>query len=170
MRGENLEKERVRLEKEFPNAKFALITNGEKTFGIFDNAVFTPREDAVKEFENRIWHGLEALLRYKESGSTVELGGTDKIMGVDFYLIDVTDKEGRKTRFFISQKTFRVMILEYTENNTKYKRKFYNYNYAQGTLVPYRSILWADGKKIEEMEIDIISFGQKVEDFMFDES
>ena len=170
MRGENLEKDRVRLNKEFPDSKFALVSNGEKIFGIFNNAVFIPREDAAKEFENRIWHGLEALLRYKEIGSTLELFGKDKIMGVDFYLLDVTDKKKRKTRFYISQKSFRVMMLEYTEDNIKYKRKFYNYNIAQGTLVPYRTVLWADGKKIEEMEVQIMSFGQKVEDFLFNES
>lgn len=169
LRGENLEKERVRLDKEFPNAKFALVSNGEKIFGIFNDSVFVPREDAAKEFENRIWHGLEALLRYKESGSTLELIGEDKIMGVNFYVLDVKDKMERKTRFYISQKTFRVMMLEYTENNIKYKRKFYDYNVAQGTLVPFRTVLWADDKKVEEMDVQIISFGQKVEDYLFEE-
>lgn len=169
LRNENLEKQHVRLDKEFPNAKFALISNGEKIFGIFNDSVFVPRDDAAKQFENRIWHGIEALLRYKESGSTLELVGTDKIMGVNFYVLDVTDKMKRKTRFYISQKTFRVMMLEYTENNIKYKRKFYDYNIAQGTLVPYRSVLWADDKMIEEINVQIITFGQKVEDYLFEE-
>jgi hypothetical protein len=170
MRGENLEKERVRLVKEFPNAKFSLIYNGDKVFGIYNNAVFAPREDAAKELQNRIWHGLEALLRYKENGSTLALAGREKILGVEFHLLDVTDKQNRQTRFYISQKTFRVMALEYTEDAVKYKRKFYDYNYAQGTLVPYRTVLWADDKKVEEMDIQTISFGQKVEDYMFEES
>ncbi len=169
VRGDNLDKEKVRLVKEFPNAKFALISNGNKVFGVYDNAVFQPREDAMKEFQNRIWHGLEAILRYKENDSTLELAGRDKILGVDFYLLDVTDKQNRKTRFYISQKSFRVMALEYTEDAIKYKRKFYNYNYAQGTLVPYQTVLWADNKKIEEMSIQTISFGQKIEDNFFQE-
>ncbi len=170
IRGENLEKEKVRIDKTYPNARFALISNGEKTFGIFNNSVFTPREDALKEFQNRTWHGPEALLRYKENGSTLELAGREKILGVDFYLLDVTDPQNRKTRFFISQKSFRIMALEYTEDGIKYKRRFYDYNYAQGTLVPYRTVLWADDKIVEEMSIQTISFGQKIEDFMFKES
>lgn len=168
LRGESLEKEKVRFDKEFPGAKFALVTNSEKVFGLLDNdAVFTPREDAIKEFQNRIWHGLEALLRYKENGSTVEMVKRDKIMGVDFYVLDVNDKQNRKTRFYVSVKTFRVMILEYTEDSIKYKRKFYDYNYAQGTLVPYRTVLWANDKKIEEMDVQTITFGQKVEEDLF---
>lgn len=170
MRGENLEKEKVRLDRAFPNSKFALISANEKVFGIFNNNVFAPREDALKEFQNRIWHGLEALLRYKENGSTLVLAGREKHLGVDFYLLDVTDKQNRKTRFFISQKSFRVMALEYTADAIKYKRKFYDYNYAQGTLVPYRTVLWADDKIVEEMSIQTISFGQKIENYMFEGS
>ncbi len=168
MRGENLEKEKIRLDKAFPNSKFALISANEKIFGISGSLVFAPREDALKEFQNRIRHGLEALLRYRENGSTLALAGREKHLGVDLYLLDVTDKQNRKTRFFISVKSFRVMALEYTADEVKYKRKFYDYNYAQGTLVPYRTVLWADEKVVEEMSIQTISFGQKIENFMFE--
>jgi hypothetical protein len=111
--------------------------------------------------------GLEALLRYKENESKLELAGREKLMGVDFYQLDVTDKQARKTRFYISAKSFRVMMLEYEEAGVKFRRKFYNYNYAQGTLVPYRSVLWADDKVVEESEISTITFGQKVDDELF---
>ncbi|MCW5959705.1 MAG: hypothetical protein KIS76_06035 [Pyrinomonadaceae bacterium] len=169
IRGENLEKDKFRIDKTFPNAKFAIVWNGQKTFGVYNNTIFTPREDAVLDFQNRIWHGLEALLRYKENGSTVTLSGREKVLGVDFYVLDVTDKSDRKTRFYVSFKSFRVMALEYTESAVKYKRKFYDYNYAQGTLVPYKSVLWADGEKVEEMDIQTIAFGQKVEELLFQE-
>lgn len=167
IRGDNLEKERIRFDQQFPNTKYALIYDGEKLFGILDNIVFTPKEETSKSFEHQIWHGLEALLRYKENGSKIELAGRDKILGVDFYLLDVTDRENRKTRFYVSAKTFRVMMLEYENAGTKYLRKFYDYNYAQGTLVPYRTVLWADDQQIEETEILTITFGQRVEENMF---
>ncbi len=168
-RGESLDKEKVRIEKAYPGSKFSLVSNSDKIFGIFNNAVFTPREDALKDFQNRIWHGLEALLRYKENGSTLEKFERQKILGVELYVVEVTDKQNRKTRFYISFKSLRVMALEYTEDAVKYKRKFYDYNYAQGTLVPYRTVLWADDKRVEEMNVQIVSFGQKVEDSMFEE-
>lgn len=167
IRGDSLETEKNRFEQTFPSTKYSLVYDGEKTFGIYDNTIFTPRETALNSFQNQIWHGLEALLRYKENGSKLELVGRDKIMNVDFYVVDVTDKQNRKTRFYVSVKTLRVMILEYEEGGVKYKRKFYDYNYSQGTLVPYRTVLWADGKQVEETEIMTITFGQKVEDFIF---
>jgi hypothetical protein len=137
MRGDSLDKERIRFDQEYPSGKFALVYNNDKVFGIFNDAVFAPREDATKSFQNQIWHGLEALLRYKENGSTVALAKREKLMGVEFHLLDVTDKQNRKTRFYISTKTLRVMMLEYEQDSVKYRRKFYDYNYAQGTLVPF---------------------------------
>ncbi len=88
-------------------------------------------------------------------------------MGVDYYPLEVSDKENRKTKFFISAKTFRVMWLEYTEDAVKYQRKFYDYRLAQGTLVPYRTILSANDKQIEESTISISTFGQKLDEEIF---
>jgi hypothetical protein len=167
IRGDSLEKEKIRFEQEYPNTKYSLVYDGANTFGIYNNTRFEPRESALNTFQHQIWHGLEALLRYKENSAKIELAGRDKIMSIDFYIVDVTDKQNRKTKFYVSVKTLRVMILEYEEDGVKYKRKFYDYNYTQGTLVPYRTVLWADDKQIEETNIMTITFGQKVEDNMF---
>ena len=167
IRADTLDKERIRLDQEFPNARYSLIRADAKIFGIYNDSVFTPRDDASKTFENQTFRGIEALLRYKEDGATLELAGHDKIMGVDLYFIDETDKAGRKTRYYVSSRTYRVMMLEYEDGGVKYRRKFYNYNYAQGTLVPYRSVLWADNKIVEESEISTITFGQKVDEELF---
>lgn len=169
LRGDSLNKEKIRLDQTFPDAKYSLVYTGEKIFGLYNDSVFSPREDASVAFQNQIWHGLEGLLRYKENESKPEMSGRDKIMGVEFFLLDVTDKQSRKTRYYISSKTFRVMMLEYESAGVKYKRKFYDYNYAQGTLVPYRSILWANDKQIEETDIGTITFGQRIEEAMFQE-
>ncbi len=167
LRGDNLDKERIRFDQELPNAKYALIYDGAKLFGVYNDSVFSPREDAAKSFNHQVWHGLEALLRYKENESKLELAGRDKISGVDYYKLDVTDKQNRKTRFYISSKSFRVMMLEYTADDTRFRRRFYDYNYAQGTLFPFRTILWANDKQIEETETLTITFGQKVAEDMF---
>jgi phage protein U len=167
IRGDNLHKEKIRIDQEFPNIRYSLVFANDKTFGIYNDAVFSPRGDAAKEFENRIFHGLEALLRYKENESALELGGHEKIMGVDYYFLDVTDKAGRKTRFYISSKTYRVMMIDYQEDGIKYRRKFYDYNYAQGTLVPFRSTLTANDKLVEESEVLTVTFGQRVDEDLF---
>lgn len=170
VRGDDQDKEKIRFDQEYPTVRYSLVHSGDKTFGIYNNSVFVPRADAAKVFENRIYHGIDALLRYKENGSTLSLAGRDKILGVDFYFLDLTDKQGRKTRFYLSAKTYRVMMIDYEEEGVKYRRKYYDYNYAQGTLVPYRSTLTADDKVVEESQVLTVTYGQKVDDSLFAES
>lgn len=167
LRAPTLAKEKVRLDQEFPTARYALVYNGEKIFGIFNDSMFTPEDAASRRFENQIVHGPEALLRYKENESTLELVKREKIMGVELFVLDVTDKQNRKTRFNVSAKTFRIMSLEYEEGGVKYIRRFYNYNYAQGTLYAFRNVLWAGDKIVEETDVSTISFGQRVDESIF---
>ncbi|HEY2867773.1 MAG TPA: hypothetical protein VGJ02_11835 [Pyrinomonadaceae bacterium] len=167
IRGESLPKEKIRVDEEYPSIRYALVRSDDKTYGVYNQAVFAPRDDAAKEFENRIFHGLEALLRYKENGSTLDLAGHEKVMGVDYYFLDVTDKQGRKTRFYVSAKTYRVMMIDYVEDGVKFRRKFYDYNYAQGTLVPYKTTLTRNDKIVEDTQVMTVTFGQKVDDELF---
>ncbi|MEO7673394.1 MAG: hypothetical protein ABIU09_04870 [Pyrinomonadaceae bacterium] len=166
-RGDTVNKEKIRLDQEFPTARYSLVFAGEKIFGIFNDTVFTPREDASRAFQNQIVYGVEALLRYKENESKLALVGKEKIAGVEMHVLDVADKQNRKTRFYLSAKTFRVMMLEYEDEGVKYRRKFYDYNVAQGTLVAYRSVLYAGGKVVEETDIGTVTYGQKIDDGMY---
>jgi hypothetical protein len=88
-------------------------------------------------------------------------------MGVDYFVVDITDSKGRTTRFYISAKTYRVMLLTYEFGGVKYTRRFYDYKYAQNTLVPYRTVLFADDRRVEEYQIGTITFGQKVDEELF---
>jgi hypothetical protein len=159
--------EKIRIDQQFPNARFSLISSGAEIFGVFNDSTFVPREDATTAFQNQVYHSIDALLRYKENESTVALAGREKKLGVDYHLLDLTDKQGRKTRYFISAKSFRVMMLEYESGGVTYRRKFRDYNYAQGPLVPYRSVLTSGDRTLEEVEVGTITYGQKVDDGLF---
>lgn len=167
VRGESLDKEKIRIDQEISGSRYSLIYNGGNLFGLFNETVFTPKDEAVNSFNSQHWHGLEALLRYKENGATLNLKGREKYMNVEYFVLDVTDKQNRETRFFISTKTLRVMALEYTMDAVKYSRRFYDYRYAQGTLVPYRTTLAAGDKQIEESTVSTVTYGQKIEDEIF---
>ena len=170
IRGGSLEKEKIRLDQEFPSVRYSLVKNADKVFMIYNDSIYNPREDAAKAFHNQNYRGLEGLLRYKENGSKLELAGKETKLGVEYHILNVTDASGSKTRYYISAKTFRVMMLDYEENGSKFQRKFYDYNYAQGTLVPYKTVLYRDGNVVEETEIGTITFGQRVDETLFPEA
>jgi hypothetical protein len=173
IRGVSADKDKVRLDQKLPTIEYSLLYGDGRLWGIINGSVFTPREEATVEFQSQLWHGIDALLRYKENGSTVSLGGKDKQQGVEFYIIDLTDKDKRRTRYYISTRSLRVMWLEYEEGAqaggapVKYMRRFYDYRLAQGTLVPYLTRFFEDGKQTQETRVMTVTYGIKMEDSLF---
>jgi hypothetical protein len=167
LRGDAAGKEKIRLDQELPTATYSVVQTDDKIFGIFNDSTFPLREDAAATFQNRVAHSIESLLFYKENGSTIQLAGKDKVLGVEFFLVDLTDKQGRKTRYYISTKSFRIMQLDYETGGVKHTRKFRDYKYAQGVLVPFFSELSSGDKVIETVTVGTVTFGQKVDDSLF---
>jgi hypothetical protein len=172
IRGENLDKDKIRLDQKLPTMEYSLIFLDGKLSGVINGAAFTPRQDATASFISQHHHSIDSLLRYKECGSTITLVGKEQQKGLDLFVIDLTDKEQRKTRFYISARSLRVLWLEYEEGNpggvpVKYTRKFLDYRAVQQTLVPYRTVLVEDGRQSQETRVLNITYGVKVSDSIF---
>lgn len=172
VRGESADKDKIRLDQKMPTIEYSLIFGEGRLWGVINGAAFTPRQDAADAFLSQHRHSIESLLRYKENGATINLVGKDKQKGIDLYVLDLTDKDKRTTRYYISARTFHVLWLEYEEASAgaaplKYSKRFSDYRYAQSTLVPYRTILTQDGKQTQETRILTVTFGIKVDDTLF---
>lgn len=171
--GDKAEKDKVRIDSKTPQSEYALVWGEGRSFGIINGASFAPRAEAAAEFISQQAHSIDALLRYKENESTISSAGKDKQQGIDVHVIDLVDKANRKTRYFISAKTFRILWLEYEETPPgsataiKYTKRFYDYRVAQGTQVPFRTVLMEDGKQTVETRILTIQYGVKIEDSVF---
>jgi len=173
VRGESMDKDKIRLDQKMPTLEYSLIYGSGRLWGIINGASFTPRQDATDTFLAQHRHSLDTLLRYKENGATLNLVGKDKQKGLDLFVVDVVDKDKQSTRYYISTKTLHVLWLEYEgpalggSTPLKYSRKFMDYRYAQGTLVPYRILLFEDGKQIQETLILNVTYGIKLDDALF---
>lgn len=167
IRGENLDKDKIRLDQKLPTMEYSLIFGDGKLFGLINGAAFTPRQDATANFISQHHHSIDSLLRYKECGSTPTLVGKDQQKGLDLYVVDLTDKEKRQTRYYISAKSLRILWLEYEEGSVKYVKKFLDYRPVQQTLAPYRTLLYEDGRQSQEIRILTITYGIKVSDSIF---
>jgi hypothetical protein len=172
IRGENLDKDQIRLDQKLPTMEYSLIFGDGKLWGLINGASFTPRQDATASFISQHHHSIDSLLRYKECGSTVTLVGKEQQKGLDLFVIDLLDKEKRKTRYYISARSLRVLWLEYEEGNpggaaVKYTRKFLDYRLIQQTLAPYRTVLLEDGRQSQETRVLTITYGSKISDSIF---
>lgn len=173
VRGADASKDKIRVDQKMANAEYSLIYGDGHLWGIINGSSFTPRQDATASFMSQYWHSVDALLRFKENGSVPAYVDRIKQKGLDIYVIDVTDKEKRRTRYYISAKTLRVLWLEYEEapDNggavVKYTRKFSDYRPIQNTLLAYHSVLMAGDKQVQETHILSVTFGLKIEDSIF---
>ncbi len=152
--------------------EYSLIFDDGKLWGLINGAAFTPRQDATASFISQHHHSIDSLLRYKECGSTLTLVGKEQQKGLELFVLDLVDKEKRKTRFYISARSLRVLWLEYEEGvpggtPVKYTRKFLDYRVVQQTLAPYRILLLEDGRESQETRVLTITYGVKVSDSIF---
>lgn len=172
IRGESFEKDKIRLDQKMPSMEYSLIYDDGKLWGLVNGATFTPNQDAAKLFLSQNQHSIDTLLRYKENGCTLEFVSREKQKGLDLYVLDLTHKDQQKTRYYISARTLVVLWLEYEDSTVtgqpvKYTRKFSDYRRPQSTLLPYRTILFEDGRQTQETRILNVTFGVRVDDSLF---
>ncbi len=171
-RGESSEKDKIRLNQKRPNLEYSIIYNDGKTWGLLKGTPFTPRQEELADFDAYRYHSIESLLRYKENGSTPTFVGEDSQKNIKLWVLDLVDKQKRKTRYYISAATGRVLWLEYEEappggQPVKYRKTFHDYRVVQSTRVPYRTVLYANERKLEELQINTVTYGVKMEDATF---
>jgi len=173
VRGADATKDKIRVDRKMPTMEYSLVFDNGRLWGIINGANFTPRQDAAASFMSQQWHGIDALLRYQENGSTVTYVEKVKKKGIDLYVADLTDKEKRVTRYYVSAKTLHILWLEYDEAPepgsapVKYTRRFHDYRLVQGTWLPYRSVLLANDRQLQETHVSSVTYGVKLEDSIF---
>src|SRR2546423_4003745 len=75
VRGENLDKDKIRLDQKLPTMEYSLIFDDGKLWGVINGAAFTPRQDATADFISQHHHSIDSLLRYKECVAHINLIG-----------------------------------------------------------------------------------------------
>jgi hypothetical protein len=171
-RGETFEKDKVRLDQRLSSVQYSLVLSDGRVMGLLRGTPFTPKQEDVTHMLTERVHGIETLLRYKEAGATVKFNGKESQKGLELWVLELTDKEKRSTRYYISSKTGRVLWLEYEDAAgggapVKFRRSFHDYRVVQGTLVPYRSVLYEGDRQVEESQVLTVTYGVKMEDSVF---
>lgn len=163
----------TRVDVELPDQKLTFGYNGFTVWAARDGNSFTPAPDAEASFLASLKHNYDALLRYREQGSTVERVGSDSLVGIDVEKLELTHKDGSKTRYFISTKTYRILHLEYelklqpNAEPTKFRESFFDFRPIQNTLLPGKSMLYENGKLIQEIRITQTKFHTNLNEEIF---
>jgi hypothetical protein len=158
-----------------PAIKYVVGFNGASVWSAQNNQYVNARPEAEIAFRAQLTREYTALLRYKEDGSKVEYVGTETVVGVDTTVLDLTNPNGEKTRYWISTGspkkpgTFRILHAEYelTLSEGKPPIKYHIAYYytplkvVQNTLVPARRVMTQDGKFVQEILVTNINYSAK---------
>jgi hypothetical protein len=159
IRKEKLKDDLRIIELDFPGTRYMLGFDGKDIWSILDGEVQKPGEDVIKAFRSGHEHSYESLLRYKENNSKIEYVGNTKLLNLEIDIIDLISPEGVRTRYEVSRKSGRILYLNYEEKPNekaepiKYRLNFKDFRVIQNTLIPYETLVFQDGKLVEERKI-----------------
>jgi hypothetical protein len=155
--------------------KYSIGYNGATVWSAQNNQYVNPKPEAEAAFRAQLTREYMALLRYKEDGSKIELVGPETVVGVDTNVIDLTNPNGEKTRYWVSTKTYRILHSEYElklaegQAPTKYRISYFYtpFRVVQNTLVPIRRVMTQDGKFVQEVNLNNITYSAKIDPEVF---
>lgn len=173
IRKEKMKDDLLLVDLDFPGTRYIIGFDGKDTWSMNNGEIQEVTKDAAKSFRSAHEHSYEALLRYKENDAKLEYVGSTKLGNLEMDIIELISSEGVRTRYEISRKSGRVLYLNYEEKpNTqaepvKYRLYFKAFNVIQNTLVPYETLVYQDGKLIEERKIVESAFNVQLDEKAF---
>jgi hypothetical protein len=155
--------------------KYTIAYNGASIWSAQNNQYVNSKPEVEAAFRAQLTHEFTALLRYKEDGSKIELIGPETVVGVESNVVELTNPQGEKTRYWVSIKTYRILHAEYElklvegQPPTKYRVSYYYspYRVIQNTLVPTRKVMSQDGKFVQEVTLTDFQYSAKLDPEIF---
>ncbi|MGQ9897678.1 MAG: hypothetical protein ACUVR8_09015 [Acidobacteriota bacterium] len=170
LRRETSDRNCVRIEVELPGSQdnepqqLVFGFNGYTSWVVQNRQSITLTPEAQATFLASLKHDYFALLRYKEDGTTVTRVPGERIMGIDTIGLELTHRDGAKTKYFISSQTYHILHLEYEVQPTpndkplRFRESFYDFRPVQNLLVPMRKELYENGKFKQRIEFRDVRF------------
>jgi hypothetical protein len=165
----------VILELDLPDTKFTMGFDGQKTWATNNGERTELSPELSAAFRSSYAHSYEALLRYKEDGSTLTYVDTKKLASLEIDTIDLTMTDGQKTRYEVSRRSGRVLSLEYEAppatpdaKPIKYRLRYKDFKLVQNALyIPYKIEVYENDVLVEERTVIEAAFSGQMDEKIF---
>jgi len=146
--------------------------NGVKIWATLSNLAIEPRPEAAKTFQASMIHNYEALLRYREDGSKLELQPNQTLKGLECYVVLMTHDDGSHTTFYVSIKTLHILHVEYEtqlsgDKPSKFRISYYEFRTVQNVLVPFRTEIYENDHLSQKISTMSVNFNVVMDDDVF---
>ncbi len=173
IRKEKLKDDLRIVDLDLPGTRYVLGFDGKDTWNIHDGEVQKLSDEVIKAFHVAHAHSYESLLRYKENDGKLEYVDNTKLGNLEMDIVDLVLPDGVRTRYEVSRKSGRILYLSYEEKMnpeaepSKFRLYFKDFHVIQNTLLPYITMVYQDGKLIEERKIVEAVFNVQLKDDAF---
>jgi len=168
-----LSEDPLMIEVELPDVKYTIGFDGKQTWTLFNGQTQLATPEIASPFHASHAHSYEALLRYKENNCKLEFVGNDKILTLDIDIVDLITPTGERTRYQINRRFSHILYLEYETKAspeaqpTKYRLAFSKFKLIQNTVIPSKTVVYENGRQIEERTIVEAVFNVQLDDKAF---
>jgi hypothetical protein len=175
LRKQKLKEDLMMIDLDMPDTKYMIGFDGTETWSIHNGQAQKPSPEEIKALHSSYEHSYEAILRYRENNSKLEYVGSKNLGTLTIDIIDLISPEGVRTRYEISQKRpfYHILYLEYEDRSdpdaepVKYRLNFRNFQTVQNTRIPYETLVFRDGKLVEERKVVEAVFNVKLDESSF---
>jgi hypothetical protein len=175
LRKQKMKEDLIMIELEMPDTKYMIGFDGTETWSVHDGQVQKPSPEEVNALHSSYEHSYDAILRYRENNSKLEYVGSKNLGTLAIDIIDLISPEGVRTRYEISQKRpfYHILYLEYEDRSdpdaepVKYRINFRNFKTVQNTRIPYETLVFKNGKLIEERRIVEAAYNVQLDEKSF---
>jgi len=172
LRKQKLNEDLLMIELEMPDTKYMIGFDGTETWTVHDGQPQKPGPEEVNALRSAHEHSYEALLRYRENNSKLEYVGNKNLGVLTVDILDLVSPEGVRTRYEISRKTYRILYLDYEDNSNpsepvKYRINFRDFRPVQNMYIPYETLVFKDGKLVEERKVIEAAFNVQLDEKAF---
>jgi hypothetical protein len=174
LRKQKMKEDMFMIELDMPDTKYMIGFDGTETWSVHDGQAQKPSQEEINALHSAHEHSYEAILRYRENNSKLEYVGSKNLgtlLIVD--IIDLISPEGVRTRYEISKRTGHILYLDYEDKSdpnaepVKYRLYFKNFQPVQNTIIPYETLVFRNGKLVEERKIVEAVYNVKLDENAF---
>jgi hypothetical protein len=173
LRKQKMAEDLLAIELEMPDTKYVIGFDGTDTWTMHDGQAQKPGPEEVSALRSSHEHSYEAILRYRENNSKLEYVGNKNLGVLMVDIIDLITADGVRTRYEISRKTYRILYLDYEDKSdpnaeaVKYRINFRDFRVVQNMYIPYETLVFRDGKLVEERRIIEAAFNVQLDEKAF---
>lgn len=165
--------DRMRTDTTTPMGEMSQILNGDQAWMVSPQGTMPVPAQMADELTANLWRNVAYLFAYgDQEGLVVQHLGTEDVEGVKTEVLLVTPEDSKSLKLYLDAGTMVPMKLTYQGMGmmgpAKTEEIFSDFRDVSGVRLPFKSVIYQDGKRVQETHISEILINIPVDESRFE--